>query len=130
MSSIYVCVALPARPDWSVQCCGARHWIAADYEISVIGSHIYTCSCVRASLIQVVSYHVHVATSLIQVVKCHVLVHTTFLIDTSSQVSLHMHCASGTLMALPCEGWGVTAGQLDLPSVTPLSVVAWGRLHL
>ena len=31
---------------------------------------------------------------------------------------------------LPCEGWGVTASQLDLPSLTPLSVAGCGRLQL
>ena len=29
-----------------------------------------------------------------------------------------------------CVGWGVTAIQLDLPSLTPLSVLGCGRLQL
>ena len=30
------------------------------------------------------------------------------------------------LSASPCKGWGVTESQLDLPSLTPLSVAASG----
>ena len=31
---------------------------------------------------------------------------------------------------LPCEGWGVTDSQLDLPSLAPLSVAECGGLQL
>ena len=43
---------------------------------------------------------------------------------------LSVLCASGAQGALPCEGRGVTASQLDLPSLTPLSVAGCGRLQL
>ena len=39
-------------------------------------------------------------------------------------------CASGAQVVLPCEERGVTASQLDLPSLTPLSVAGCGRLQL
>ena len=31
---------------------------------------------------------------------------------------------------LPCKGWGVTASQLELSSLTPLSVAGCGRLQV
>ena len=34
------------------------------------------------------------------------------------------------ILPCPCRGWGVTAGQLDLPPLTPLSVAGCGRLQL
>ena len=43
---------------------------------------------------------------------------------------LYILLASGDQGVLPCEGWGVTASQLDLPSLTPLSVAGCGRLQL
>ena len=36
----------------------------------------------------------------------------------------------GAQGVLPCVGWGVTASQLDLPTLTPLSVAGCGRLQL
>ena len=33
-------------------------------------------------------------------------------------------------MVLPCNGWGVTASKLVLPSLTPMSVAGCGQLHL
>ena len=43
----------------------------------------------------------------------------------------HLHRAiRGAQGVLPCVGWYVTASQLDLPSVTPLSVADCGRLQL
>ena len=39
-------------------------------------------------------------------------------------------CASGAHGALLCKGWGVTASQLGLPSLTPLSVAGCGQLQL
>ena len=42
---------------------------------------------------------------------------------------LYVLCASGTQGVLPCEGLGVTASQLDLPSLAPLSVGSCGRLQ-
>ena len=36
----------------------------------------------------------------------------------------------GAHVVLPCVGWEVTAGQLDLPSLTPLSRAGGGRLQL
>ena len=38
--------------------------------------------------------------------------------------------ASDTQGIMPCEGWGVTATQLDLPSLMPLSVAGYGLLQL
>ena len=43
---------------------------------------------------------------------------------------LYVLCASGVQEVLPCEGRGVTASQLDLASLTPLSVAGCGRLQL
>ena len=42
----------------------------------------------------------------------------------------HLHCACGAQGVLPCNGWRVTASQLDLPSLTPLSVAGCSRLQL
>ena len=42
---------------------------------------------------------------------------------------LYVLCASGTQGVLLCEQWGVTASQLDLPSLMPLSVAGCGRLQ-
>ena len=42
----------------------------------------------------------------------------------------HLFHASGAQEVLPCEGYGVTVSQLDLPSLTPLLVAGCGRLHL
>ena len=36
----------------------------------------------------------------------------------------------GAQWVLPYIGWGVTANQLDLPSLTPLSVAGCGRLQM
>ena len=41
---------------------------------------------------------------------------------------MHLHRASGAQDVLPREGLGVTAGQLVLPSQTPLSIIGCGRL--
>ena len=43
---------------------------------------------------------------------------------------LYVLCAIGAQGALPCEGRWVTASQLDLPSLTLLSVAGCGRLQL
>ena len=44
---------------------------------------------------------------------------------------LYALCASsGAQGVLPCKGWGATASQLDLPSLTPLSVAGYDRLQL
>ena len=43
---------------------------------------------------------------------------------------LYVLCTRGAQGVLPCEGWGVTASQLDLPPLTPLSVAGCGRLQL
>ena len=43
---------------------------------------------------------------------------------------LYALCASGAQGVLCCVGWGITASQLDLPSLTPLSVAGCGRLQL
>ena len=43
--------------------------------------------------------------------------------------SPHLRYASGAQGVLPCEGLGVTASQLYLPSLTPLSVAGCGRLQ-
>ena len=43
---------------------------------------------------------------------------------------LDVLCVSGAQGVLPCEGRGVTASQLDLPSLTPLFVAGCGRLQL
>ena len=43
---------------------------------------------------------------------------------------LYVLCTSGAQGVLPCEGRGVTASQLYLPSLTPLSVAGCGRLQL
>ena len=42
----------------------------------------------------------------------------------------HLRRASGTQRVLSCSRHGVTAGQLDLPSLTPLFVAGCGRLQL
>ena len=39
-------------------------------------------------------------------------------------------CASDAQEVLPCKGWEVTASQLDLPSLTPLTIAIRGRLQL
>ena len=39
-------------------------------------------------------------------------------------------CTSGAHGALPCKEWGITTCQLDLPSLTPVSVDGCGRLQL
>ena len=49
---------------------------------------------------------------------------------TESCTDLYVLCASGTQGVLPCDGYGVTSSQLDLPSLTPLSVAGYGRLQL
>ena len=42
-----------------------------------------------------------------------------------------LHCAiRGAQGGLPCVGWGVRSCQLDLPSLTPLSVAGCGRPQL
>ena len=43
---------------------------------------------------------------------------------------LYVMCASGAQGALPYEGRGVTAYQLNLPYLTLLSVAGYGRLQL
>ena len=43
---------------------------------------------------------------------------------------LYALCVGGAQGVLPCEEWGVTASQLHLPSLTPLSVAGCGRLQL
>ena len=43
---------------------------------------------------------------------------------------IYVLCASGAQGLLLCEGWGVIANQLDLPSLTPLSVADCGRLQV
>ena len=43
---------------------------------------------------------------------------------------LYVLCARGAQGVLPCEGWGVTASQFDLPSLISLSVDGCGRLQL
>ena len=43
---------------------------------------------------------------------------------------LYVLYASGAQGVLLCEEWGVTASQLDLPSLIPLSVAGCGRLKL
>ena len=43
---------------------------------------------------------------------------------------LYVLCTRGAQGVLPCEGRVVTASQLDLPSLTPLSVAGCGRLQL
>ena len=45
-------------------------------------------------------------------------------------INPHLHLESGAQEVLPCKGWGVTASQLDLSSLTPLSVAGCGRLQL
>ena len=43
----------------------------------------------------------------------------------------HLHRGiSGSQGVLPCVGWGVTASQLDLLSLTSLSVAGCDRLQL
>ena len=43
----------------------------------------------------------------------------------------HLHSGiRGAHRILPCVGWEVTASQLDLPSLTLLSVAGCGRLQL
>ena len=42
----------------------------------------------------------------------------------------HVLYTNGAQGVLPCEERGVTASQLDLPSLTPLSVAGCGRLQL
>ena len=37
-------------------------------------------------------------------------------------------CASGAGVVLTCKGWGVTASQLNLPYMMPLSVAGCGRV--
>ena len=45
--------------------------------------------------------------------------------------SPHLYCTiRGAQLVLPCVGWGVTASQLDLPSLAALSVAGCGRLQL
>ena len=41
-----------------------------------------------------------------------------------------LYCASGAYGVLLIQMVGVTASQLDLPSLTPLSVAGCGRLQL
>ena len=55
-----------------------------------------------------------------------------FLLAVASLVicGLHLHRASEAHGVLPCEGWGLTASQLDPPSLTTLSVAGCGRLQL
>ena len=43
---------------------------------------------------------------------------------------LYVLCTRGAQGVLPYEGRGVTVSQLDLPSLTPLSVAGCGRLQL
>ena len=43
---------------------------------------------------------------------------------------LYVLCTSGAQRVLSCEGRGVSVSQLDLPSLTPLSVAGCGRLQL
>ena len=43
---------------------------------------------------------------------------------------LYVLCASDAQGVLPWEWRGVTASQLDLPSLTPLSAASCGRLQL
>ena len=43
---------------------------------------------------------------------------------------LFVLCASGAQGVLLCEGWGVTASQLNLSSLTPLCVDGCGQLEL
>ena len=43
---------------------------------------------------------------------------------------LYVLCTSGAQGVQLCEGWGVTDSQLDLPSLTPLSVADCARLQL
>ena len=46
-------------------------------------------------------------------------------------VPIYMYCALVALRGYcPVRGEGLTASQLDLPSVTPLSVAGCGRLKL
>ena len=40
------------------------------------------------------------------------------------------HAMRSAQGVLPCVEWGVTASQLDLPSLTLLSVACYGRLQL
>ena len=47
-----------------------------------------------------------------------------------TQRDLYVLCASSAQGVLPCEWRGVTANQLDLPSLTPVSVAGCGRLQL
>ena len=45
--------------------------------------------------------------------------------------SPYLHLAiRGAQEVLPCVEWGVTASQLDLPSLTPLFLAGCGRLQL
>ena len=43
---------------------------------------------------------------------------------------LYVLCTSGNQGVMLCEGWGVTASQLDLPSLMPWFVAGCGRLQL
>ena len=43
---------------------------------------------------------------------------------------LYVLRSRGAQGVLPCEGRGITASQLDLPSLTPLSVAGCGGLQL
>ena len=43
---------------------------------------------------------------------------------------LYVLCTRGAQGVLPCAGRGVTASQLDLPPLPPLSVAGCGRLQL
>ena len=42
----------------------------------------------------------------------------------------YLHCKSNVQVILPHRGCRATASQLDLSSLTPLSVAGCGRLHL
>ena len=41
-----------------------------------------------------------------------------------------LYCARGAQGVLPCKGWGLKASQLNLPSLSPVSVAGCDRLKL
>ena len=59
------------------------------------------------------------------------LVRASLVAASLAICSPHLHRAiRGAQGVLPCVEWGVTTSQLDLPSLTPLSLAAYGRLQL
>ena len=80
------------------------------------------------SMYQFMTMHTCLSGSTDKMVASHVTI--SGLSPGLTERDLYVLCTRGAQGVLPCEGRGVTASQLDLPSLTPLSVAGCGRLQL